>query len=52
VDLALDLKWSITNKKQIHDWALKNAYAGEFNFTGFRDEQGVCGPRGCQIELL
>ncbi|KAB8290869.1 hypothetical protein EYC80_008506 [Monilinia laxa] len=36
------------NFDAIHQWALDNAYNGVFNFTGWRDEQGICGPDGCK----
>ncbi|KAI1171099.1 hypothetical protein F4777DRAFT_583280 [Nemania sp. FL0916] len=42
-----DVTHTCRNFEAIHQWALENAYVGEFNFTGWRDEQGLCGPEGC-----
>ncbi|KAI0440085.1 hypothetical protein F4803DRAFT_578094 [Xylaria telfairii] len=35
------------NFDAIHQWAVERRFKGPFNYTGFRDEQGLCGPHNC-----
>ncbi|KAI1173832.1 hypothetical protein F4777DRAFT_556462 [Nemania sp. FL0916] len=35
------------NFEAIHEWAVQRRFKGPFNYTGFRDEQGHCGPSNC-----